>query len=153
MYDVVVIGSGPGGYVAAIRSSQLGLKTACIEKESDTESKSQSQLGGTCLNKGCIPSKSLLDSSQEYIEARNKLADHGIKINEPKLDLQKMMERKNNIVSQLTSGVSGLFKANKVDSIQGIAKVKDANTIEITHNGKSETVEAEHIIIATGFGL
>ena len=148
MYDVVVIGSGPGGYVAAIRSSQLGLKTACIEKESDTESKSQ--LGGTCLNKGCIPSKSLLDSSQEYIEARNKLSGHGIKINEPELDLPKMMERKNDIVSQLTSGVSGLFKANKVDSICGLAKVKNANTIEVTHNGKSEIVEAEHIIIATG---
>ncbi len=80
MYDVVVIGSGPGGYVAAIRSSQLGLKTAFIEKESVTESKSQ--LVGTCLNKGCIPSKYLLDSSQEYIEARNKLSGHGIKINE-----------------------------------------------------------------------
>ena len=148
MYDVVVIGSGPGGYVAAIRASQLGLKTACIEKELDPQSKTQ--FGGTCLNTGCIPSKSLLDSSQEYIEARNKLSDHGIKINEPELDLHKMMERKNNIVSQLTSGVSGLFKANKVDSIQGIAKVKNANTIEITHKGKSETVEAEHIIIATG---
>ena len=76
MYDVVVIGSGPGGYVAAIRASQLGLKTACIEKESDTVS--TSQLGGTCLNTGCIPSKSLLDSSQQYIEARNKLLEHGI---------------------------------------------------------------------------
>ena len=148
MYDVVVIGSGPGGYVAAIKASQLGLKTACIEKQLNPES--ESQFGGTCLNTGCIPSKSLLDSSQEYIEARNKLSAHGIKINEPELDLPKMMERKSEIVSQLTSGVSGLFKTNKVHSICGLAKVKNANTIEVIHDGKSEIVEAEHIIIATG---
>jgi len=148
MYDVVVVGSGPGGYVAAIRASQLGLKTACIEKEVDSEG--ESKLGGTCLNVGCIPSKSLLESSKEYTQARIKLSDHGIGINEPKLDLSKMMERKNDIVLQLTSGVSGLFKANMVHSICGVATVKNANEIEVTHNGKSEIIKTEHLIIATG---
>ena len=148
MYDVVVIGSGPGGYVAAIRASQLGLKTACIEKEVDSEG--ESGLGGTCLNVGCIPSKSLLESSQVYTEARSKLSDHGIEISKPKLNLSKMMERKNDIVLQLTSGVSGLFKANTIHSICGVAKVKSANEIEVTHNGQSEIIETEHLIIATG---
>ena len=141
MYDVVVIGSGPGGYVAAIRSSQLGLKTACIEAES--------RLGGVCLNTGCIPSKSLLASSQEYLEV-SKLSDHGINISELSLDLSKMMERKNKIISQLSTGVSGLFKANNVHSICGVAKIKNSKTIEVSHNGKLEIIETKNIIIATG---
>ena len=141
MYDVVVIGSGPGGYVAAIRASQLGLKTACIEAEP--------RYGGTCLNTGCIPSKSLLATSQEYLEA-SKLSDHGINISELSLDLSKMMERKNEIVSHLTAGVSGLFKANKVHSICGVAKVINSKTIEVTLNGKLEIIETENIIIASG---
>ena len=141
MFDVVVIGSGPGGYVAAIRASQLGLKTACIEVEPTH--------GGVCLNSGCIPSKSLLASSQQYIEA-NKLSDHGINVSTLHFDLSKMMERKNEIVSQLTSGVSSLFKANKVYSVRGLAKVINSKTIEVTHNGKSEIIKTKNIIIATG---
>jgi dihydrolipoamide dehydrogenase len=108
MYDVIIIGSGPAGYVAAIRASQLGLKTACIEKSFDDDGKSQ--LGGTCLNVGCIPSKALLDSSHRYADATNHLSDHGIEVNKPKLDLSKMMNRKNKIVAQLTAGISGLLK-------------------------------------------
>ena len=127
MFDVVVIGSGPGGYVAAIRASQLGLKTACIEAEPTH--------GGVCLNSGCIPSKSLLASSQQYIEA-NKLSDHGINVSTLHFDLSKMMERKNEIVSQLTSGVSSLFKANKVHSVRGLAKVINSKTIEVTHHSR-----------------
>lgn len=141
MFDVVVIGSGPGGYVAAIRASQLGLKTACIEVEPTH--------GGVCLNSGCIPSKSLLASSQQYIEV-NKLSDHGINVSAVHFDLSKMMERKNEIVSQLTSGVSSLFKANKVYSVRGLAKVINSKTIEVTHNGKLEIIKTENIIIATG---
>ena len=141
MFDVVVIGSGPGGYVAAIRASQLGLKTACIEVEPTH--------GGVCLNSGCIPSKSLLASSQQYIEV-NKLSDHGINVSAVHFDLSKMMERKNEIVSQLTSGVSSLFKANKVHSVRGLAKVINSKTIEVTHNGKSEIIKTKNIIIATG---
>ncbi len=141
MFDVVVIGSGPGGYVAAIRASQLGLKTACIEVEPTH--------GGVCLNSGCIPSKSLLASSQQYIEV-NKLSDHGINVSAVHFDLSKMMERKNEIVSQLTSGVSSLFKANKVRSVRGLAKVINSKTIEVTHNGKSEIIKTKNIIIATG---
>ena len=141
MFDVVVIGSGPGGYVAAIRASQLGLKTACIEVEPTH--------GGVCLNSGCIPSKSLLASSQQYIEV-NKLSDHGINVSAVHFDLSKMMERKNEIVSQLTSGVSSLFKANKVHSVRGLAKVINSKTIEVTHNGKLEIIKTENIIIATG---
>ena len=102
MYDIVIIGSGPAGYVAAIRASQLGLKTACIEKSFDASGKAQ--LGGTCLNVGCIPSKALLDSSHRYSDALNHFSDHGIEISPPKLDIAKMMARKDQIVSQLTSG-------------------------------------------------
>ena len=148
MYDVVVIGSGPAGYVAAIRASQLGLKTACVEKSFDENG--ESKFGGTCLNVGCIPSKALLDSSHRYSEALNHFSDHGIEINKPKLDLSKMMERKNRIVSQLTSGVSGLFKANKVTSILGEAKVLDSNQVEVSFDGKSEIINTNHIIVASG---
>ena len=115
MFDVVIIGSGPAGYVAAIRAAQLGLNTACIEKSFDSEGKSQ--LGGTCLNVGCIPSKALLDSSHRYSDALNHFSDHGIEVSKPKLDIPKMMERKNKVVAQLTAGVGGLFKANKVTTI------------------------------------
>ena len=102
MYDVVIIGSGPAGYVAAIRASQLGLKTACIEKSFDSHGKSQ--LGGTCLNVGCIPSKALLDSSHRYSDALHNFSDHGIEVAPPKLDIPKMMERKSKIVAQLIHG-------------------------------------------------
>jgi len=148
MYDVIVIGSGPAGYVAAIRASQLGLKTACIEKLFDDDGKSQ--LGGTCLNVGCIPSKALLDSSHRYSDAINHFADHGIDVNKPKLDVSKMMDRKNKIVAQLTAGISGLFKANKVTEISGNAKIIDSNNIEVTSKENVEMFETKHIVIATG---
>ncbi|MDB3881518.1 dihydrolipoyl dehydrogenase [Gammaproteobacteria bacterium] len=148
MYDVIVIGSGPAGYVAAIRASQLGLKTACIEKSFDADG--NSQLGGTCLNVGCIPSKALLDSSHRYSDAINHLTNHGIEVSKPKLDIAKMMERKNKIVTQLTTGVSGLFKANKVTQILGHAKIIDSNHVEVISKDGSETLETKNIVIATG---
>ena len=148
MYDVIVIGSGPAGYVAAIRASQLGLKTACIEKSFDADG--NSQLGGTCLNVGCIPSKALLDSSHRYSDAINHLSNHGIEVSKPKLDIAKMMERKNKIITQLTTGVSGLFKANKVTQILGHAKIIDSNHVEVISKDGSEKLETKNIVIATG---
>ena len=148
MYDVIVIGSGPAGYVAAIRASQLGLKTACIEKSFDADG--NSQLGGTCLNVGCIPSKALLDSSHRYSDATNHFSNHGIEVSKPKLDIAKMMERKNKIVTQLTAGVTGLFKANKVTQILGHAKIIDSTHIEVTSKDGSQTLETKNIVIATG---
>ena len=148
MFDVVIIGSGPAGYVAAIRAAQLGLSAACIEKSFD--SKGKSQLGGTCLNVGCIPSKALLDSSHRYSDALHHFSDHGIEVVAPKLDIPKMMERKNKIVSQLTLGVSGLFKANKVTAIFGEAKVLNANQIEVLNDGKTEIIETKNVVIASG---
>ncbi len=148
MYDVVIIGSGPAGYVAAIRSSQLGLKTACVERLFDESG--ESKHGGTCLNVGCIPSKALLDSSYRYTEALNQFLDHGIKINKPKLDLSKMMERKSNIVSKLTSGVSGLLKANMVTTILGEAKVLDSKQVEVFFEGESKIINTNHVIVASG---
>ncbi len=149
MFDVVVIGSGPAGYVAAIRSSQLGLKTLCIEESYDE--KGNINLGGTCLNIGCIPSKALLDSSQRYYEANKNLDKHGIKVGDLKLDLKKMMQRKNEIVKKLTVGISGLFSTNKVESLCGRGKVISENTIEVTmSDGSVENIETKNIIIATG---
>ena len=148
MYDVIVIGSGPAGYVAAIRASQLGLKTACIEESNNADG--GSQLGGTCLNVGCIPSKSLLDSSHRFADAINHFSDHGIEVTKPKLNISKMMERKNKIVSQLTLGISGLFKANNVTQIHGHAKIIDSNHVEVTSEDGSEVHETKHIVIASG---
>ena len=148
MYDVIVIGSGPAGYVAAIRASQLGLKTACIEESNNADG--GSQLGGTCLNVGCIPSKSLLDSSHRFADATNHFSDHGIEVTKPKLNISKMMERKNKIVSQLTLGISGLFKANNVTQIHGHAKIIDSNHVEVTSVDGSEVHETKNIVIASG---
>ena len=149
MFDVVVIGSGPAGYVAAIRSSQLGLKTLCIEESHDE--KGNINLGGTCLNIGCIPSKALLDSSQRYYEANKNLDKHGIKVGDLKLDLKKMMQRKNEIVKKLTVGISGLFLTNKVESLCGRGKVISENIVEVTmSDGSVENIETKNIIIATG---
>jgi len=149
MFDVVVIGSGPAGYVAAIRASQLGLKTLCIEELSNDKGKPN--FGGTCLNVGCIPSKSLLDSSHRYYDAKKNLSDHGIQLGDVKLDLKTMMERKDNIVSKLTGGIDGLFLTNKVESICGKGKVISKNIVQIDKaDGSSEKVEAKNIIIATG---
>lgn len=141
-YDLVVIGGGPGGYVAAIRAGQLGLKVACIEKES--------KLGGTCLRVGCIPSKALLDASEKFAAARDHYADMGIVVGDLKLDLPAMMARKSKVVEQLSTGVNGLFKKNKVDRIAGTARLAGPGKIEVKTDGGTQTVSAKHIILATG---
>ncbi len=148
-YDVVVIGSGPAGYVAAIRAAQLGLKTACIEKDANPDG--STQLGGTCLNVGCIPSKALLDSSQRYHEAVHGLGVHGIKVKGAELDIDGMQARKQKIVSTLTGGIAGLFKSNGVTAIAGTGKIVAGHQIELTKpDGDVELIDASNIIIATG---
>ena len=148
-YDVVVIGGGPGGYVAAIKASQLGLKTACVEFDEDSSGKVK--LGGTCLNVGCIPSKSLLDSSYKFQQISESFGEHGIKVSKPSYDLNKMMQRKDEIVTKLTGGVAHLFKHNKVESIHGKGKLISANEVEVTKlKGKKEIIKAKNIILATG---
>jgi len=148
-YDVVVIGGGPGGYVAAIKASQLGLKTACVEFDEDNSGKIK--LGGTCLNVGCIPSKSLLDSSYKFQQISESFNDHGIKVSKPTYDLSKMMQRKDEIVTKLTGGVAHLFKHNKVESIHGKGKLISANEVEVTKSkGKKQVLKAKNIILATG---
>ena len=143
IFDVVVIGSGPGGYVAAIRCAQLGLKTAIIEK--------YNSLGGTCLNVGCIPSKALLDSSHHYHNAIHNFEKHGIDIKEVKVNFKQMIDRKNEVVEQTSGGINFLMDKNKVDIFQGIGSFKDATHINIASaEGNSETIEAKHTIIATG---
>ena len=149
MFDVVVIGGGPAGYVAAIRSAQLGLKTACIEEYVDA--KNNPTFGGTCLNVGCIPSKALLDSSHRYQEATSHLKIHGIEVGSVALDIPAMMKRKNDIVAKLTGGIGGLFAANKVTPIAGRGKVLADSKVEITNiEGKKEIIESKNIIIASG---
>ena len=149
MYDVVVIGSGPAGYVAAIRASQLGLKTICVEESINEDGKLN--LGGTCLNVGCIPSKALLDSSHRFYEANKNLAEHGIDIKDMKLNLSAMMKRKDEIVTKLTGGITGLFSANKVESISGRGKVLSKNQVEVVKSdGSVEVIDAKNIIIASG---
>ncbi|MEL4308405.1 dihydrolipoyl dehydrogenase [Joostella sp. CR20] len=141
-YDVAVIGSGPGGYVAAIRCAQLGMKTAIIEK--------YNTLGGTCLNVGCIPSKALLDSSHHYDDAISHFKEHGIEIpGEVKVNLEQMIARKQGVVDQTTSGIDFLMNKNKIDVYHGIGSFKDATHIEIKGE-KNEEIEAKKIIIATG---
>ena len=149
MFDVVVIGGGPAGYVAAIKSAQLGLKTACIEEYVDNKNKPT--FGGTCLNVGCIPSKALLDSSHRYQEATSHLKIHGIEVGSVDLDIPAMMKRKDDIVTKLTGGISGLFAANKVTPIAGRGKVLANSKVEVTDlDGKKEVIESKNIIIATG---
>lgn len=148
-FDVVVIGSGPAGYHAAIRCAQLGMNTACIEKWLTKDDKTV--YGGTCLNVGCIPSKALLDSSHKYLEAQSHFADHGIKTGKVSADIPAMIARKDKVVGQLTQGVAGLFKGNKVDGIAGTGKVVVRGKVEVTaHDGSKEELEAKHIIIAAG---
>ena len=148
-FDVVVIGAGPGGYVAAIKAAQLGLSTACIEKYTDKEGKLA--LGGTCLNVGCIPSKALLDSSWKYKEAKEGFAIHGINHAGVTMDVPAMVGRKANIVKGLTSGVATLFKANGVTSIQGHGKLLAGKKVEVTKpDGSVEIIEAENVILAPG---
>ena len=148
-FDVVVIGAGPGGYVAAIRAAQLGFKTACVEKWSTEDGKQV--LGGTCLNVGCIPSKALLDSSHRFHDAQHNFDSHGIVTAEVGIDVAKMLERKQGIVNQLSTGVAGLFKANGVSSIHGTAKLLAGKKVEVTAVDGTQTVyDAEHVILASG---
>ena len=148
-YDVVVIGSGPAGYVAAIRAAQLGLKTACIEKWQNSEGKGVN--GGTCLNVGCIPSKALLDSSYKYHEAKEDLGTHGISTKGVAMDIPAMLERKNKIINQLTGGISGLFKANGVTALYGTGKLLAGKKVELTANdGAVSVIEASNVILASG---
>ena len=137
-YDVIVIGSGPGGYVCAIRAAQLGMKVACVEKR-DT-------LGGTCLNVGCIPSKALLAASEKYEEAEHHLDKMGIKLGSVKLDLKTMMGHKDSVVKANTQGIEFLFKKNKIDWLKGAGVITAKDTVEV--NGKS--YKTKNIIIATG---
>lgn len=142
-YDVTIIGAGPGGYVAAIRCAQLGLKVALIEK--------YDSLGGTCLNVGCIPSKALLDSSHHYYEAVNHFKKHGIDIKDISIDFKQMVDRKNEVVSQTCDGITFLMKKNKVDVYTGLGSFKDTTHVNVTKkDGTVETLESTNIIIATG---
>ena len=143
MYDVIVIGSGPGGYVAAIRSAQLGMKTAIVEK--------YSTLGGTCLNVGCIPSKALLDSSEHYHNATHTFEKHGIEVKSPKVNLKQMMARKDEVISQTCDGVKFLMDKNKIDVHHGMGSFVDKNTVEILGADKMKTqIKGKNVIIATG---
>jgi len=150
-FDVVVIGAGPGGYIAAIRAAQLGLKTACIEGWRNA--KGELALGGTCLNVGCIPSKALLASSEEYEKVGHHLEQHGISVSGVKIDVPRMQARKDSIVTKMTKGVEFLFKKNKITWLQGFGKLVSAGdtcTVEVTAGEKKETVQAKHVIVATG---
>ncbi len=146
-FDLVIIGAGPGGYVCALRAAQLKLKTACIEKDKT--------LGGTCLNVGCIPSKAMLDSSEHFAYTREKLGLHGVMVKDVKLDLATMLKRKDQVVTQLTTGISGLFKKNGVTHIKGFGKItKSANgehAVEVkAEDGTTKVYTAKNVVIATG---
>jgi dihydrolipoamide dehydrogenase len=149
-FDVVVIGAGPAGYVAAIRSAQLGLQVACVEQW--RSSAGRPQLGGTCLNVGCIPSKALLDSSHQYEHARHGLKTHGINIGEVRLDLPVLQERKDKIVKTLTQGITGLFRQHKIQLLSGKGRLAGRGQVVVrdSADGTEATVEARHIVIATG---
>ena len=140
-YDLVVIGTGPGGYVAAIRAAQLGMHVACIDRQF---------FGGTCLNIGCIPSKALLDSTERLYEAKTKLAHHGINIEKMSVDLSAMLARKDQVVKQLTGGVGYLFKKNKIDGMIGSARIVAPDTIEVKSASGTQTFKTKRILIATG---
>jgi dihydrolipoamide dehydrogenase len=143
MYDLIVIGSGPGGYVAAIRAAQLGMKTAIIEK--------YPTLGGTCLNVGCIPSKALLDSSEHYHNAAHTFKTHGINLSSLKVDLKQMIARKDDVVKQNVDGIQFLMKKNKIEVHHGLGSFVDKNTVKVTKDdGSSEEIKGKNIIIATG---
>ena len=150
-FDVAVIGAGPGGYVAALRCGQLGLNTVCIDDWKNEKGKPS--LGGTCLNVGCIPSKALLESSENYDRVRYKFSEHGVKVQGVTMDVGTMQARKNKIVENFTGGIAMLFKKNKVASLHGKGRfVSAGNTYQIgvSDNGKSESIDAKHVIVATG---
>ena len=141
-FECIVIGAGPGGYVAAIRLAQLGLKVAIIEK--------QKTLGGTCLNWGCIPSKALLDSSEHFHQAKHKFETHGIKVKDLKVDLKQMMKRKDDVVKNTTQGIEFLMKKNNIETFFGHATFKDKHTIEVSSETEKKTISSDKFIIATG---
>src|ERR1043165_4557807 len=142
-FDIVIIGSGPGGYVAAIRAAQLGLKTAIIEKDKE--------LGGTCLNVGCIPSKALLTSSDHYVFAKKEAAKHGIVLENVGLDLPKMLARKDKVVKTMNGGVKMLMKGNKITTYQGLGTVTAPGKISIKgDDDKTQEIETTNVVIATG---
>jgi dihydrolipoamide dehydrogenase len=153
-FDVVVIGGGPGGYIAAIRAAQLGLTAACIEKESYADPKGEVRLGGTCLNVGCIPSKALLQSSELYDQAGHSFVMHGIGLDNLKIDVATMVRRKDNIVTQLTGGIKGLFKKNKVTLLSGhgrfVGREDEFWQVEVVGENGGEVVNAKNVIVATG---
>jgi dihydrolipoamide dehydrogenase len=140
-FDLIVIGAGPGGYVAAIRAAQLGMRTACVERQF---------LGGTCLNVGCIPSKALLDSTERYYEAKHGFARHGIRVGEITVDLPTMMARKNEVVKGMTGGIGYLFKKNKIEHVIGTGKIVSPGTVEVAGASGTTTLKAGKILIATG---
>jgi dihydrolipoamide dehydrogenase len=141
-FDLVVLGAGPGGYVAAIRAAQLGMKVACVEKDAT--------LGGTCLNVGCIPSKALLESSERFLAARTHIAEHGIKVAGVELDLPTMLGRKDKIVGQLTGGIAGLFKKNKVTHVRGLGRLAGPGRVEVDSSEGPLRLNTKNILIATG---
>ena len=149
-FDVLVIGAGPGGYIAAIRAAQLGLNVACLEGNAYDDPKGEARLGGTCLNVGCIPSKALLASSEEFENASHHLADHGITVSDVKVDVAKMLKRKDDIVGKMTKGIEFLFRKNKITLFKGYGKFagKAAEGFQVEVNG--ETLTAKQVIIATG---
>jgi dihydrolipoamide dehydrogenase len=152
LFDIAVLGAGPGGYVAAIRAAQLGFKVVCIDNFKN--SKGGASLGGTCLNVGCIPSKALLESSENYERVTHKFGAHGITVTDVRIDIATMLGRKDKIVEQFTGGIAGLFRKNKVTSMHGTGRVLAAATagctVEVRAGDKLETLAAKHVIIATG---
>jgi len=151
-FDVAVIGAGPGGYVAAIRAAQLGFRTVCIDDFKGAKGKPS--LGGTCLNVGCIPSKALLESSENYERAAHKFGAHGIKVGDVSIDLATMLARKDRIVEQFTGGIAGLFRKNKVASMHGTGRLLAAGpagcSVHVGDGAQAQALDARHVIIATG---
>ncbi len=141
-FDLVIIGAGPGGYIAAIRAAQLGLRVACVEKEPT--------LGGTCLNIGCIPSKALLDSSELYAQARQHLGSHGIRVREVELDLAALMARKDRVVKVLTQGIAGLFKKHGIERVHGSARILAPGRVVVQNSSSQRELATKRILIATG---
>ncbi|MCX8072336.1 MAG: dihydrolipoyl dehydrogenase [Candidatus Binatia bacterium] len=141
-FDLVVIGAGPGGYIAAIRAAQLGMRVACVEKETP--------LGGTCLNIGCIPSKALLDSSEIYYQTKHQFAAHGVLVRDVELDLPALMARKERVVKVLTQGIAGLFKKHGIERVHGVARIAAPGRVVVNSNGSERELTASRILIATG---
>jgi len=148
-FDVVVIGAGPAGYITAIRAAQHGLTVACIDEWQNRDGKNA--FGGTCLNAGCIPSKALLESTELYHRAQHEFQKHGIKTGEVAMDIAAMQKRRASIVRQLTGGIAGLFKANKVEGLVGHGKLLSGKRVEFTpESGEVEVIDAKHVVLGSG---